>query len=58
MCVDPRTRAGKETALVVVNGDPEDRLSAIEKAEVVLKNGVGYDSHELRESVRGLVGVQ
>jgi imidazolonepropionase-like amidohydrolase len=49
---------GKQADLVVVTGDPEDRLSDIEKVEVVFKNGIGYDSRRLRDSVRGLVGVR
>jgi imidazolonepropionase-like amidohydrolase len=49
---------GKRADLMVVRGDPEDRISAIEQVETVFKNGVGYDSRKLKESVRGLVGVE
>ena len=39
-----------------MRGDPEDRLSAIEDVETVFKNGIGYDSRKLMESVRGVAG--
>ena len=47
---------GKQADLIVVRGDPEDRLSAIEDVETVFKNGIGYDSRKLMESVRGVAG--
>jgi imidazolonepropionase-like amidohydrolase len=47
---------GKQADLVVVRGNPEDRISAIEEVEIVFKNGRGYDAAKLRESVRGIVG--
>jgi len=50
--------AGKQADLVVVNGNPEEAVSAIANVEVVFKNGIGYDPQKLRESVRGLVGVR
>jgi len=46
---------GKQADLVVVRGDPEQRLSAIEEVEIVFKKGVGYDPRALMESVRGQV---
>jgi imidazolonepropionase-like amidohydrolase len=46
---------GKQADLVVLRGNPEDRLSAIEQVETVFKKGVGYDSKKLIESTRGLV---
>jgi len=49
---------GKQADLVVVQGDPEDRISAIEQVEIVFKNGIGYDSRKLIDSVRGMVGVR
>ena len=47
--------AGKQADLVVLRGDPEDRVSAIEQVEMVFKKGVGYDSRKLIESTRGMV---
>ena len=49
---------GKHADLVVVRGDPEDRISAIEQVETVFKDGVGYDSRKLKDSVQGLVGLR
>jgi imidazolonepropionase-like amidohydrolase len=50
--------AGKLADLVVVRGDPSSRISDIENVEIVFKDGVGYDSAKLIESVRGLVGLR
>lgn len=50
--------AGKRADLVVINGDPSANIADIEKAQIVFKGGVGYDSAKLLESVRGSVGVQ
>lgn len=47
--------AGKQADLVVLQGDPEERISAIEDVETVFRKGVGYDPAKLRESVRGMV---
>jgi imidazolonepropionase-like amidohydrolase len=50
--------AGKAADLVVVDGDPSAQISDIRKAETVFKDGVGYDSRRLFESVRGSVGIE
>lgn len=50
--------AGKQADLVVIDGDPAGNIKDIEKAETVFKDGVGYDSAKLIESVRGLVGLR
>jgi len=47
---------GKQADLVVVKGDPSKNIEDIENVETVFKDGVGYDSAKLIESVRGLVG--
>jgi imidazolonepropionase-like amidohydrolase len=47
---------GKQADLVVIDGDPSKRIEDIEKVETVFKDGVGYDSAKLIESVRGVVG--
>lgn len=49
---------GKQADLVVVHGDPSSRISDIEDVKIVFKDGVGYDSAKLVESVRGLVGLR
>jgi len=48
--------AGKQADLVVVRGDPSANIADIERVETVFKDGVGYDSAKLIESVRGSVG--
>jgi imidazolonepropionase-like amidohydrolase len=48
---------GKAANIVVINGDPSKNISDIEKVELVFKEGVGYDSAALIESVRGSVGL-
>jgi imidazolonepropionase-like amidohydrolase len=50
--------AGKQADLVVIKGDPSKKIEDIENVETVFKDGVGYDSAKLIESVRGLVGVR
>jgi len=49
--------AGKQADLIVVAGDPSTKIADIEKTELVFKDGVGYDSAKLIESVRGSVGL-
>ena len=49
---------GKQADLVVVRGDPSSRISDIENVEIVFKDGIGYDSAKLLQSVRGLVGLR
>jgi len=48
--------AGMQADLVVVRGDPSTRIEDIENVETVFKDGIGYDSAKLIESVRGAVG--
>jgi imidazolonepropionase-like amidohydrolase len=50
--------AGKQADIVVINGDPSKNIADIEKVELVFKDGVGYDSPKLIDSVRGLVGIR
>ncbi|HXY24673.1 MAG TPA: amidohydrolase family protein [Candidatus Acidoferrum sp.] len=49
---------GKLADIVVINGDPSGNIKDIEKVELVFKDGVGYDSAKLIESVRGFVGLR
>ena len=49
-------KIGKQADLVVINGDPSQKIDDIEKVETVFKDGKGYDSQKLIDSVRGLVG--
>jgi imidazolonepropionase-like amidohydrolase len=48
---------GKTADLVLIHGDPAENIADIEKVETVFKDGVGYDSAKLIESVRGSVGL-
>ena len=47
---------GKNADLVVVKGDPSKKISDIENVEIVFKDGIGYDSKKLLDSVRGRYG--
>jgi imidazolonepropionase-like amidohydrolase len=47
---------GKQADLVVLGGDPSKNIADIEKVEIVFKDGIGYNSAKLIESVRGSVG--
>jgi len=50
--------AGKQADLMIVKGNPAANISDIEKVEIVFKDGVGYDSEKLIQSVQGLVGIR
>ena len=49
---------GKQADLVVIKGDPAKKIEDIENVETVFKDGIGYDSAKLIESVRGVVGLR
>ena len=49
---------GKQADLVVIKGDPSQKIEDIENVEIVFKDGIGYDSAKLIESVRGQVGIR
>ena len=49
--------AGKQADIVVIDGDPSKNINDIEKTELVFKDGIGYDSAKLIESVRSSVGL-
>ncbi|MGZ6029585.1 MAG: amidohydrolase family protein [Myxococcaceae bacterium] len=49
--------AGKRADLVLVKGDPSNKIADIENVELVFKGGLGFDSKKLIESVRGRVGI-
>lgn len=48
--------AGKNADLVVVKGDPSKQISDIENVELVFKDGVGFDSRKMLDSVKGRYG--
>jgi hypothetical protein len=47
---------GKQADLILIKGDPSKRIEDIENIETVFKDGIGYDSQKLIDSVRGVVG--
>ena len=47
---------GKHADLVVIKGDPSKKIEDIENVETVFKDGIGYDSAKLIDSVRGIAG--
>ena len=49
---------GKAADMVVLGGNPAEKIENIEKVETVFKDGVGYDSAALIRSVSGLVGLR
>lgn len=49
--------AGKNADLVILDGDLRKDVGVIRKTETVFKDGVGYDSKKLFQSVKGQVGL-
>ena len=47
---------GKSADLLIIDGDPSKNISDIRKVLFVFKNGVGYNSKKLFDSVKGKVG--
>jgi hypothetical protein len=48
--------AGKDADLVLIKGNPAADIADVEKVHTVFKDGVGYDSDKLLESVKGRYG--
>lgn len=48
---------GKQADIMIVKGDPSKNIQDIENVEFVFKDGIGYDSKKLIESVKGQVGI-
>ena len=48
--------AGKIADLLIIDGDPSKNISDIRKLQYVFKQGKGYNSKKLFESVKGKVG--
>ena len=48
--------AGKDADLILIRGNPAANIADVEKVDTVFKDGVGYDSARLIESVRGRFG--
>lgn len=50
--------AGKQADIMLVKGDPSTKIADIENVELVFKDGVGWDSQKLIDSVKGVVGAR
>ncbi len=50
--------SGKVADLMVVKGNPASKISDINNVEIVFKDGVGWDTEKLIQSVQGLVGTR
>jgi len=50
--------AGKQADLMVIKGNPAANINDIERVEIVFKDGVGWDTEKLIQSVQGLVGIR
>jgi imidazolonepropionase-like amidohydrolase len=49
---------GKQADILLVKGDPSAKIADIENVELVFKDGVGWDSKKLIDSVKGQVGIR
>jgi len=49
---------GKQADIMLVKGDPSSKIEDIENVELVFKDGVGWDSKKLIDSVKGQVGIR
>jgi hypothetical protein len=49
---------GKQADIMLVKGDPSAKIADIENVELVFKDGVGWDSKKLIDSVKGQVGAR
>ena len=47
---------GKSADLLIIDGDPSKNINDIQKIQYVFRNGVGYNSKKLVDSVKGRVG--
>ncbi|MEP6749914.1 MAG: amidohydrolase family protein [Bacteroidota bacterium] len=48
---------GKKADFILINGDIEKDIKNIRNTEIVFKNGVGFDSKKMFDSVKGKVGL-
>jgi imidazolonepropionase-like amidohydrolase len=49
---------GKQADIMIVKGDPSANIKDIENVELVFKDGIGYDSQKMIDSVKGQVGTR
>jgi adenine deaminase len=50
--------AGKNADLVLIDGNPAANIADVENNEVVVKDGVGFDSQKIFDAMKGQVGRQ
>jgi len=50
--------SGKFADLIIVKGNPAATIADMNNVEIVFKNGIGYDTEKLIQSVQGLVGIR
>jgi len=48
---------GKQADLILINGDLSKDISNIRKMEIVFKDGIGFDSKKIFDSVKGRIGL-
>ena len=48
---------GKNADFILIDGDLQKDIKNIRKMEIIFKDGVGFDSKKLFESVKGQVGL-
>ncbi|MDI3320902.1 amidohydrolase family protein [Pinibacter soli] len=48
--------AGKSADILIIDGDPSKNISDIRKVQFVFRNGIGYDSKKIFDSMKGKVG--
>lgn len=48
---------GKKADLILIDGDLRENIKNIRKMELIFKDGVGFDSEKMFESVQGKVGL-
>lgn len=49
---------GKQADLMVVNGNPAENIRDLEMVQLVFKDGIGWNSQKLIDSVQGMVGIR
>lgn len=50
--------SGKQADLIVVNGNPSERVSDIRNVEMVFRKEIAYDAAKLLERIDGVVGLE
>jgi len=58
MAQSDRLPRARPADLVVLGGNPDQNIDAVENVETVFKDGLGYDPVKLTQSVQGLVGLR